>query len=217
MANVTFDLKKGEVLGVLGESGCGKSTFLKLLSGQYDTFSGSLNLDQKRFDPMKSQDLRLFSSYVSLISQDSHVFTESLRFNICLSSEDKIDDFWLLAEKYIPYLKSWGVNPGTILNPKLLSMGQKQLISGLRALYLKKPIILMDEISSGLDSELEIALRDLIKFFSSRTMTIIVTHRLETILNADKLVLLDKGKVIASGQSSEVKSNKKFQDFMSLL
>ncbi len=217
LANVIFDLKKGEVLGVLGESGCGKSTLLKLLSGQYDTFSGSLNLDQKRFDPMNAQDLRLFSSYVSLISQDSHVFTESLRFNICLSSEDKIDEFWLLAEKYIPYLKSWGVNPGTILNPKLLSMGQKQLISGLRALYLKKPIILMDEISSGLDSELEIALRDLIKFFSSRTMTIIVTHRLETILNADKLVLFDKGKVIASGQSSEVKSNQKFQDFMSLL
>jgi ATP-binding cassette subfamily B protein len=152
-----------------------------------------------------------------LISQDSHVFSESLRFNICLSAEEKIDEFWLLAEKYIPYLKTWAVNPETILHPKMLSMGQKQLISGLRALYLKKPIILMDEISSGLDSELEIALRDLIKFFSFRTMTIIVTHRLETILNADKLILLDKGKVIASGQSSEVKVNKKFQDFMSLL
>ena len=136
---------------------------------------------------------------------------------MCLGFEDSIDEFWMLAEKYIPYLKNWGMTPETKLNPKMLSMGQKQLISGLRALYLKKPIILMDEISSGLDSDLEIALRDLIKFFSSRTMTVIVTHRLETILNSDRLLLLDKGCVIASGHPSDLRDNQKYRDFISLL
>ncbi len=217
LSDINFHLKKGEVLGILGESGCGKSTLLKLLSGQYDTFEGKIHLDDKTFHPETDQELKIFSSYVSLISQDSHVFTETLRFNICLGFEDSIDEFWMLAEKYIPYLKNWGMTPETKLNPKMLSMGQKQLISGLRALYLKKPIILMDEISSGLDSDLEIALRDLIKFFSSRTMTVIVTHRLETILNSDRLLLLDKGCVIASGHPTVLRDNQKYRDFISLL
>ncbi len=93
-------------------------------------------------------------------------------------------------------------------------MGQKQLLSGLRALYLKKPIILMDEISSGLDSELESALRDLIKFFQSRSITIIVTHRLETILKSDQLLLLDKGRVEALGPHEVLRKIPQYQNFL---
>jgi ATP-binding cassette subfamily B protein len=93
-------------------------------------------------------------------------------------------------------------------------MGQKQLLSGLRALFLKKPIILMDEISSGLDSELEAALKDLIKFFQSRSMTIIVTHRLETIINSDQLLLLDHGRLIGHGLPKDLQHNEKYQNFL---
>jgi ATP-binding cassette subfamily B protein len=96
-------------------------------------------------------------------------------------------------------------------------MGQKQLLSGLRALFLNKPIILMDEISSGLDSELEAALRDLIKFFQSRSITIIVTHRLETILKSNSLLLLDKGHLLVQGSHAELKGHPKFQEFLSHL
>src|SRR5690606_8335247 len=105
--------------------------------------------------------LRNFSSWVSLISQESHVFTESLKFNITLGADEGFEEFWTLALKYIPYLQRWGLRPESQIQSKSLSMGQKQLVSGLRALFLKKPVILMDEISSGLDSELEAALRDL--------------------------------------------------------
>src|SRR5690606_15544587 len=97
---------------------------------------------------------------------------------------------------------------------KSLSMGQKQLISGLRALFLKKPVILMDEISSGLDSDLEAALRDLIEFFQSRSMTIIVTHRLETILNSHELLLMDQGQVLARGPHNQLRGISKYQDFL---
>ncbi len=217
LENIKFELKKGEILGILGESGCGKSTLLKLLSGQYHTFSGTITIDDKVIHADNEKALRHFSSYVSLIAQDSHVFTESLKFNITLGAEVGFEEFWSLAEKSIPYLVRWGMNPQDKVMPKMLSMGQKQLISGLRALYLKKPVILMDEISSGLDSELEAALRDLITFFQSRSMTIIVTHRLETILNSHKLVLLEKGQIIATGTHQVMRSFPKYQEFLNHL
>jgi ATP-binding cassette subfamily B protein len=93
-------------------------------------------------------------------------------------------------------------------------MGQKQLLSGLRALFLKKPIILMDELSSGLDSELELALRDLIKMFQSQTITIIVTHRLETILNSHKIMLMEKGKNLALGTHDSLLNIPQYREFL---
>jgi ABC-type multidrug transport system fused ATPase/permease subunit len=212
---IHFELKRGEVLGILGESGCGKSTLLKLLSGQYHTFQGEIKIDNRAIHTEEDNELRQFSSYVSLISQDSHVFTETLKFNITLGASDVgFDDFWKRATESIPYLTRWYLKPEDMINPKALSMGQKQLISGLRALYLNKPIILMDEISSGLDSELEAALRDLIEFFQSRSMTIIVTHRLETILNSNKLILLEKGRIVAQGGQERMSSIPQFQEFL---
>lgn len=217
LQEVNFKLNRGQILGIIGESGCGKSTLLKLLSGQYHTFEGEINIDEKCINAIQDRELRGFSSYVSLISQDSHVFTETLKFNITLGSDTNFDDFWKVATSAIPYLLRWDVKPLDKINPKALSMGQKQLISGLRALYLKKPIILMDEISSGLDSELEAALRDLIKFFQSRSMTIIVTHRLETILRSDILILMENGKVSIQGHPEEMKKNSKYQQFLNHL
>lgn len=217
LEDISFELKRGQILGILGESGCGKSTLLKLLSGQYHTFEGNINIDGEAIIPSKEKDLRQFSSYVSLISQDSHVFTETLKFNITLGYDIGFEAFWDLAQKNIPYLGRWGLKPDEKIDPKLFSMGQKQLLSGLRALFLNKPIILMDEISSGLDSELESALRDLIKFFQSRSITIIVTHRLETILKSDSLILLDKGHLLAQGNHAQLQGHPKFHEFISHL
>jgi ATP-binding cassette subfamily B multidrug efflux pump len=214
LEDIKFELKRGEVLGILGESGCGKSTLLKLLSGQYNTFQGSIQVDEKRFSGSEENELRRFCSYVSLISQDSHVFTESLKFNLTLGDDEGFEEFWRLATNSIPYLTKWNFSPSDLINPKTLSMGQKQLLSGLRALFLKKPIILMDELSSGLDSELELALRDLIKMFQSQTITIIVTHRLETILNSHKIMLMEKGKNLALGTHDSLLNIPQYREFL---
>jgi ATP-binding cassette subfamily B protein len=215
--DISFQLQRGQILGLLGESGCGKSTLLKLLSGQYYSFEGCVKIDQDNFNPHREEDLKSFSNYVSLVSQDSHVFSESLKFNIGLGYVEGFDEFWELAKKSISYLGRWGLTPDDLINPKQMSMGQKQLISGLRAMYLKKPVILMDEISSGLDSDLESALKDLIHFFRSQTMTIIVTHRLETILNSDQLILMDQGRMVGQGSYEQLKTVPKFNEFLAHL
>jgi ABC-type multidrug transport system fused ATPase/permease subunit len=214
LAAINFELKRGEILGILGESGCGKSTLLKLLSGQYHPFQGEMIIDKQRIDATRELELRSFSSYVSLISQDSHVFTEDVKFNITLGYVGEFEEFWELAKNNIPYLVRWNLNPEDKILPQQLSMGQKQLISGLRALFLKKPIILMDEISSGLDSELELALRDLISFFQSRSITIIVTHRLETISQANYLLLLENGKVLFQGSPKTMRNIPQYMAFL---
>ena len=214
LEDIKFELKRGEVLGILGESGCGKSTLLKLLSGQYNTFNGSIQVDDKNFSGSKENELKQFCNYVSLISQDSHVFSESLKFNLTLGDDEGFDEFWRLATNSISYLTKWNFSPSDLVNPKTLSMGQKQLLSGLRALFLKKPIILMDELSSGLDSELELALRDLIKLFQSQTITIIVTHRLETILNSNKIMLMENGKNLALGTHDSMLNINQYREFL---
>lgn len=215
LKDIKLDLKIGEIIGIVGESGCGKSTLLKLLSAQYGAFDGSADLnDSLHFDLNKDSELLKLTPYMSLISQDSHVFSENLEFNIGLGKNEGVSEFWNYASTQIPYLTRWGVELSTQIDPNKISMGQKQLISGLRALYLNKKVIMLDEISSGLDPELEKAYRDLLHLLRERSMTIIVTHRLETILQADQVLLMDAGRVIAHGKHQQMTTIPAYQSFI---
>jgi ATP-binding cassette subfamily B protein len=165
------------------------------------------------------QDLQLLSQQVSLVSQDSHVFSATVRFNIALSEvTDGFDEFWQQAQSALPYLQRWGVGPDSVIDPKKLSLGQKQLLSGLRACFLHKPIVLFDEVSSGLDPELEKALRDLVLFVQRRSLTIIVTHRVETILSANQLIVMQDGRAVDQGPPRDLESRSSlFREFLSHL
>lgn len=215
LRDIQLEMKMGQIIGIVGESGCGKSTLLKLLSAQYGAFDGSAQLNKTlHFDLSKDTELLKLTPYMSLISQDSHVFSENLGFNIGLGKTEGLSEFWMYASKQIPYLSRWGVNLETSIEPNKISMGQKQLISGLRALYLNKKVIMLDEISSGLDPELEKAYRDLLHLLRERSMTIIVTHRLETILEADQVFLMDAGRVVAHGKHLQMMGIPAYQSFI---
>lgn len=215
LKDIELDLKIGQIIGIVGESGCGKSTLLKLLSAQYGAFDGTAELNLlKTFNLSHDQELLKLTPYMSLISQDSHVFSENLEFNIGLGKTEGMSDFWIYASKQIPYLTRWGLGLADTIEPNKISMGQKQLISGLRALYLNKKVIMLDEISSGLDPELEKAYRDLLHLLRERSMTIIVTHRLETILEADQVFLMDAGRIMAHGKHQQMVDIPAYRSFI---
>lgn len=220
--DVKFEGKTGELVGLVGLSGCGKSTVLNILAANIIPDRARVELVSKDSDnlvfPGESvENIVQYRQQISLVSQESHIFSESLHFNIALTDqvEPEFTKFWDWILEKIPYIKSWGIEPSEALTPDSLSLGQNQLICGLRACYLKRPVVLFDEISSALDSELELALREVVLLVQGQSLTIIVAHRLETILEASRIIVMDSGKIIGSGTHQElISSVAQYQKFM---
>lgn len=220
--NIEFTGTKGELLGIVGLSGCGKSTVLNIIAANIIPDNFELKLKRSCGEdiifPAENivDDLR-YREQVGIVSQDSHIFSEPMFFNITMKQEmpDEFMSFWNWLVEKIPYLTHWGVRPTDRLDQKALSLGQKQLIAAIRSCYLKKTIVLFDEISSGLDSELEAALREVVLLIQKQSLTIIVAHRLETIIGADKIIVMDKGNLVGQGTHQYlVKNSQIYKQFI---
>ncbi|MDA9189362.1 ABC transporter ATP-binding protein/permease [bacterium] len=202
LKNIHFSASSGQLIGIIGLSGSGKSTLLNILAAnitpdeyQIEFFDENGKLTAKLDEG--SENLSSYRSNVSLVSQDSHIFSEPLYTNISLNLKPKeeFELFWNEILERIPYLKSWNIDKEKALNPDEISLGQAQLICALRSCFLQRPIVLFDEISSSLDSELEKALSTLVALIQKQSLTFVVAHRIETVIGADKLILLDKGEL----------------------
>lgn len=221
LRDIKFEGKRGELIGIVGLSGSGKSTLMNLLCGTLVLHKGEITLvtaDKKiQVRNSDSKDWAVFKNQVSLVSQDSHIFSETLFFNLSMGfgTMEDFDRSWNFFQEKIPYLKKWGINGATLIEPHKLSLGQKQLIAGLRACYLRKNIVLFDEISSAMDSDLELALRSLILLLQENSLTLIVAHRLETLLQSDVILVMDKGRLLSSGSHGElIKSSPIYGEFV---
>jgi len=222
LENIRFSLFKGQSLGIIGKSGSGKSSILKLLSLELEGSAVKISLNKQSMNEkiflLSNVESRMnWSKYICLVSQESHIFTQTLIYNITLELEEPIefDIFWKQILIQLPYLTFWGINPREKININDVSFGQRQLIACLRALYLKRPVILFDEISSGLDSQLEESLAVATKLAMKDHFTIIVTHRLETIKDCDAVLYLENGQVLSSGTFRELfLENTKFKEFI---
>ena len=222
LKNICFEGKRGELLGIVGLSGSGKSTLLKILACDLLAEKGGLSIcgdgdHEVSFDFQDISKLHHYRSHISIVSQDSHIFTASLAFNIAMSSshDREVEEFWQSMQSKISYLQTWGIGPRDQIAPRKLSLGQKQLVSALRACYLKRPVVLFDEISAGLDSALEMALRKVILLVQRYALTLIVAHRIETLLGAHKLLVMDGGRLVAAGSHQElIERNALYQNFV---
>ena len=219
LSDITFEGMPGELIGIVGLSGSGKSTLLNILAANIVAKEANVMLYMSD-KIVYYQDLINYRQEVSIVSQDSHIFSESLSFNITLSRIEpaNFQEQFKFLQDNIPYLVKWGIKPNDKIIPSELSLGQRQLLAGLRACYLKKNIVFFDEISSALDSELELALRNLVLLIQKISLTIIVAHRVETIISANKIIVMDKGRVINSGKHEELMySSEVYQNFMGKL
>lgn len=212
LKNIKFSARPGELVGVVGKSGSGKSTLLNILTGSVVPTAGEIVFKCAsgrvlRFPGKSIDDIVRYREQVSIVSQDSHIFSETLAFNISMGPNggSEIDEFWNWVKKEIPYLKHWGIELDTMIRPKDISLGQKQLLAALRSCFLKKPLVLFDEISSGLDSELELALRKIVMIIQNESLTFIVAHRLETLISSEQLLLMDNGNLVACGTHDVLK------------
>ncbi len=213
LQDITFEAHKGTLLGMVGPSGCGKSTLLGIIASNIIPTQGKIRLlyggassCEVNFPGDSLKGLAEYRQQVGLISQESHIFSESMAFNIGLvpQTTEELVQFWDWAKKQIPYLKSWGMELESWLEPKNLSQGQRQLVAALRSCFLKKPIVLFDEISSALDGELEAALSKAISIIQRNSLTLVVAHRLETVIKADYILVLHEGRIADFGHHREL-------------
>ncbi|PNQ72066.1 ABC transporter [Hanstruepera neustonica] len=201
LKDVSFKVNHGETLAIIGKTGSGKSTILDLIGRLYDIDSGTLLIDENPVNLINLNDLRTNLGYVP---QDAFLFSDTIKNNIKFGKEDATDEEVIQAAKYAQVHKNiMGFKNGydTILGERgiTLSGGQKQRISIARAIIKDPKILLFDDCLSAVDTETEEKiLKNLNKLTSGKT-TIIVSHRISAAKNADKIIVLDNGKIIESG------------------
>ncbi|WP_430467827.1 ABC transporter ATP-binding protein [Winogradskyella ouciana] len=201
LKNVSFKLNSGETLAILGKTGSGKSTILDLIGRLYDIDQGQVLVDDKIISELNLHSLRESIGYVP---QDAFLFSDTIKNNIKFGKEDATDEEVIEAAQNARVHKNIiGFNKGyeTILGERgiTLSGGQKQRVSIARAIIKKPDILLFDDCLSAVDTETEEKiLKNLVKLTKDKT-TIIVSHRVSSAKNADKIIVLEDGKVIQTG------------------
>lgn len=208
--NITYKFKKNKKYVIVGESGCGKTTLIKLISGYYDNYDGEIIFDDNEIKNLnKSSIARL----VSIIHQNVYMFDKTLKYNICLSKEfskTKVDNSLQISgvDKFINSLDK-GLDSAIGENGLNLSGGQTQRIAIARALIQGTPVLILDEGTSALDAQTAYDIENILLGIDNLTV-IAVTHKLnEDILKKyDEIIFMDRGIIAENGSFDELINNK---------
>lgn len=206
LKNVSFTVNKGETLAILGNTGSGKSTILSLICRIYDVEIGKITMDEISLENLNLHDLR---NSIGIVPQDAFLFSDSIKNNIKFGKEDASDEEVINAAKkaivhdnIINFKKQYE----TVLGERgiTLSGGQKQRVSIARAIIKNPAVLLLDDCLSAVDTETEEQiLNNLFEICKDKT-TIIVSHRVSSAKNADKIIILENGEIIQQGTHSQL-------------
>lgn len=203
-----FDLtvERGKRIALVGKSGCGKSTIMKLLCRQYEVSSGEILFCETPFSKLCPDDVR---SRIALISQDTAIFPMSVADNIRIGNPDAQTEEIMDAAKKAgcdDFIKMLPNGYDTLLEEKgsNLSGGQRQRICIARALLKNAPILLLDEPTSALDKETELQITDTLRQISQGKTVVTVAHRLTTIMDYDEIIVLEEGRIAERGTHQEL-------------
>ena len=203
---ISFEVKEGETIAIVGATGAGKTTITNLLNRFYDLTSGAIYIDGVNIEEYTLSSLR---EHIATVLQDVFLFADSIYNNITLKNPA------ITEEEVIAAAKSIGVHNFLMSLPEgyhynvkergvMLSAGQRQLIAFLRAYVHKPQILILDEATSSVDSHSEKLIQEATDKMTEGRTSIIIAHRLTTVKKADKIIVLDKGKIVEIGNHEEL-------------
>ena len=204
--NVSFTIEKGESVAFLGKTGSGKSTILQLISRLYDVSSGKILIDGIDIKNWNVENLR---DQIAVVPQDAFLFSDTIKNNIQFGKEnatqEEIEHYAIIADVHKNIIR-FDKGYDTILGERgiTLSGGQKQRVSIARALIKDAPVLLLDDCLSAVDTETEERILNNLKDISAKKTTIIVTHRVSSAKNADKIIILNDGEIIEQGSHNQL-------------
>lgn len=204
--NVSFTVEAGKTCAIVGATGAGKSSIIGLLGRLYDCQSGEINIDGV---PLTSYEIGSLRKNIAVVLQDVFLFSSSIAYNIHLGDES------ITQEKMVEAAKAVGVHDFILSLPggydyevkergATLSVGQRQLISFVRALVHNPKIIVLDEATSSVDSETEVLIQQAISTLMKGRTAVVIAHRLSTIRNSDQILVMDKGEIKERGTQEKL-------------
>ena len=204
--SINLKISGGEMTSLVGHSGAGKSTILNLLPRFYDKISGDILIDGQSIYDISISSLR---NNISLVNQDTTLFDDTIKNNIAYAKLDATEDEILEAAKLSHCMEFIDKLPNrleTIIgeNGTRLSGGEKQRLSIARAMLKKSKIILLDEATSSLDAETESKIQEAIKLLTKDRTTLVIAHRLSTVMNSKTICVVNDGKIVAEGNHKEL-------------
>lgn len=206
LSGIDLEIKKGQTVAFVGASGSGKSTLVNLVPRFYDVSAGAVKIDGIDIRNYKISDIR---ALLGIVAQDSILFNDTVRNNICLSAPEATDEEVQHAARVANALEfisampeGFDTNIGDAGNK--LSGGQKQRLSIARAVLKNPPILILDEATSALDTESEQLVQQALNNLMKNRTSLVIAHRLSTIQHADKIVVLEAGKIVETGTHAEL-------------
>lgn len=208
--NLTFDVKKGQKIAIVGETGAGKTTIVKLLMKFYEIDSGSIKIDGVDIDEYDKHSLR---SHIGMVLQDSWLFSDTIESNIRYGNLDVSDNEVVEASKQVyvdNFVRQLSDGYKTVLNEDSdnISHGQKQLLTIARTILSSKEVLILDEATSSVDTRTEKLIQRAMDRLMENKTSFIIAHRLSTIRNADKIIVIENGEIIEQGNHEELLSLK---------
>ena len=204
--NLSFDVKKGEKIAIVGETGAGKTTIVKLLMRFYDINSGSIKIDGIDIEEYDKDSLR---SHIGMVLQDSWLFSDTISNNIRYGNLDASDDEIIDAASQVyadGFVRRSSDGYESELNEDTdnISHGQKQLLTIARTILSQKEVLILDEATSSVDTRTEKLIQKAMDRLMEGKTSFIIAHRLSTIRNADKIIVIENGEIIEQGNHEEL-------------
>ncbi|MBI3219687.1 MAG: ABC transporter ATP-binding protein [Bacteroidetes bacterium] len=206
LKNVSLEIKEGETIALVGATGAGKSSIINLLNRFYEINRGSIEVDGVN---IREYELKALRKNIGVVLQDVFLFSDTIRNNITLGNKDVSDEMILHAadlvgaRKFIDRLPG-GLNYNVMERGATLSVGQRQLLSFIRAMVYDPKILVLDEATSSIDTETEEMIQNAISKMMVNRTSIVIAHRLSTIQKANTIIVLDKGEIKESGNHEEL-------------